>query len=221
MSGAEVLGLISAIIAIVDAAGKICEAIDNASGLPRSFRIVAARLPVVLETLDTARISMADENNDSPWTKSHAAIIKVLEGCNDKAVTLGRILQKAMPAVGDSSLRRYIKAIKTMPNADKVNSLMDGILGDLQILSTIHVVKISSGMQTNRPIPRPQTVEISRQNSKHRSPEKDLSHFGLGTQYHHHGYGNQNIVSGKGIQINGGSTECIYFLASSKWGESG
>ncbi|KAL6829143.1 hypothetical protein J3E69DRAFT_330470 [Trichoderma sp. SZMC 28015] len=220
MSGAEVVGLISAIIAIVDATGKICEAVDSVSGLPRSFRIVAARLPVVLETLDAARINMADENNDSPWTKSHGAIVKVLEGCNDKAVTLEKILQKSMPAAGDSSLRRYIKAIKTMPNAEKVNNLMDGILGDLQILSTMHVVRISSGMQTKRFVPSPQTVEMSRQNSKHRNPAKDLSNFGLGMQYHHHGYGNQNIVSGKGIQINGASTECIYLFSSSKWGES-
>ncbi|KAM6483391.1 hypothetical protein HDV62DRAFT_326311 [Trichoderma sp. SZMC 28011] len=209
MSGAEVVGLISAIIAIVDATGKFYEAVDSVSGLPRSFRIVAARLPLILEILRAARLNMAGENNDSPWAKSHAAIIKNLEGCNDKAVTLKKILRKSMSADGDSSLRRCIKAIKTMQNADKVKNLMDGILADLQILSTMHVVKISSGMPTEHLSSRQPTIKIFQQNSKHRNPEKGPSNFGLGTQYHHHGHGDQNIVSGEGIQIKGASTGCI------------
>ena len=53
MSGPEVTGPISGIIAMIGATMKIYGAANDASGLPEAFRYVATRLPLVRETLQT------------------------------------------------------------------------------------------------------------------------------------------------------------------------
>jgi len=55
MSGAEailVLGVISSVISIVDGAKQAYDAAASAEGLPEAFREVAARLPIVRNTLN-------------------------------------------------------------------------------------------------------------------------------------------------------------------------
>ncbi|KXX74227.1 Vegetative incompatibility protein HET-E-1 [Madurella mycetomatis] len=47
MSGAEVISIISGIIAIVDATAKVYDAANDASGLPEAFLDVVTRLPLI------------------------------------------------------------------------------------------------------------------------------------------------------------------------------
>lgn len=206
MSGAELIGVISAIIAIVDASLKLCEAVDDVSGFSKSFRNVAARLPAIQCTLDAANKRLAEEEEemtpeekDINWSESRATLVKVLQGCGDKAMTLQTILQKAIPAAGASRLNRFIKALRTIPNAEKVDSLMNGILSDLQVLTANHAVKTASHRQVKRLLTA-------------RTPTIKLHNAGLGAQYVKEGPGNQNVVCGTGLQINGASAEGYHFM---------
>ncbi|RYP81456.1 hypothetical protein DL769_001969 [Monosporascus sp. CRB-8-3] len=204
MSGAEVISLISGIIAIVDASLKLYEAVDDTSGLPQSFRGVAVRLPLIQDTLETTRAGLAEE--DAPLAGSRIALAKVLESCRDKAAALNKVLQAVMPAVGASRIERYLKALKTIPNADKVENLMEGILGDLQVLAGNHAVKAATRAQIERFI-----TAGKMGGGLGGSPAVALHNTGSGSQYVHTGQGNQNVANGKGIQINGALTGPFYF----------
>ncbi|KAI0895592.1 hypothetical protein F4806DRAFT_88391 [Annulohypoxylon nitens] len=206
MSGAEAIGIISSIIAIIDASLKIYEAIDDSAGLPQSFRDVATRLPLIHDTLETASAGLVDEE-DMPSATSRNALTKVLESCHDKAVALNKVLQAVMPTAGASRLERYFKAIRTIPNADRVENLMNGILRDLQVLTGNRAVKTATQAQIARLI---DGVNLGRR-SNDNSPHVSLHNTSTGSQYVHSGFGNQNIANGGGIQVNGESTGPFYF----------
>ena len=82
MSGAEVIGLISGIIAIVDAAVRVYTATTNASGLPEAFHDVAKPLPLVQETLQAAGGHL---NTTNPNEAFYKAMKPILEGCRVRA----------------------------------------------------------------------------------------------------------------------------------------
>ncbi|RYO74334.1 hypothetical protein DL764_010859 [Monosporascus ibericus] len=139
MSGAEVIGLISGIIAIISATVKVYGAATDASGLPEAFRDVAKRLPLVQETLQTAREYL---NTADPEEAFYNAIKPVLEGCEDKAKRLAAIFEKVVPQADVSIMERYLLAARTLGKGDTVESLMKGILDDVQLLTGNRVTKL-------------------------------------------------------------------------------
>ncbi|KAI2602601.1 hypothetical protein GGR54DRAFT_492996 [Hypoxylon sp. NC1633] len=203
MSGAEVLGLISGIITIIDASLKIYEAVDDVSGLPQSFHDVAARLPLVHDTLEKASAGLTDENDTS-----YIALTKILESCSKKAASLKRVLQAVMPPADASRITRYYKAMKTIPNADKVENLMDGILSDLQVMTGNRAVKAITREQMERII----DAAAKRGGRLEGSGAVSLYNYSTGSQYVQSALGDQNVVSGHGTQINmKGSAGSYYF----------
>ncbi|KAK4663221.1 NACHT and WD40-domain containing NOD-like receptor 3 [Podospora pseudopauciseta] len=82
MSGAEVIGIISGIIAIVDATAKVYNAANDALGLPEAFRDIVTRLPLVRKTLQTVSRNLNNTNPDEEYCK---AIKPVLERCENRA----------------------------------------------------------------------------------------------------------------------------------------
>ncbi|KAM5382496.1 hypothetical protein ACJZ2D_002500 [Fusarium nematophilum] len=81
MSGAEIVGLISGIIAIIDASIKFCNAAADTSSLPSGFGDVATRLPLVQETLVT---TMEGLDANSEPSKSSLALKSVFEACKQR-----------------------------------------------------------------------------------------------------------------------------------------
>ena len=64
MSGAEsilVLGTISSIITVVDETKRVYDGATNAHGLPQVFREVATRLPIVQNSLVSAKRQIEEE----------------------------------------------------------------------------------------------------------------------------------------------------------------
>lgn len=142
----ELKGLISGIIAIVDASIQIYEAVDDASGLPRSFRDVADRLPAILHTLEAALRRLAEEEEDACMLSAerYIALSRMLESCRNKAIAIQRILQNIIPDANTSLIRRCAKAMKAIFSANTVDGLMQGILHDLQVLAANRAVNTAS-----------------------------------------------------------------------------
>lgn len=92
MSGVELVEIISDTITIVDASLKNCEAVEDTARLPRCFLNVAARLPVVRDSLETVRAVSTEEYEENkgelPKVQSHDALVEILESCFDKAANL-------------------------------------------------------------------------------------------------------------------------------------
>ncbi|CEJ93679.1 hypothetical protein VHEMI09253 [[Torrubiella] hemipterigena] len=132
MSGAEVLGIISTVISIIDTTIQLSITIKDEASLPSNFKTVAAKLPLIAKLLDnTERYVEEEANNDLAST-----FLAILRDCEEKATKLQVLFEKVVPANGDSRVDRYIKAARTIGNGGRVETLMKAILDGLQLLMT-------------------------------------------------------------------------------------
>ncbi|KAK3368966.1 hypothetical protein B0T24DRAFT_346198 [Lasiosphaeria ovina] len=141
MSGAEVIGLISGIIAIIDATAKVYAAANNASGLPQAFRDVATRLPLVHETLQTVSRHL---DTTKPDENSCKAISPILQRCEIRATQLEKIFKDVIPQADASRMERYLLAARTLGKGGTVESLMKGVLEDIQLLANSRVMELAT-----------------------------------------------------------------------------
>ena len=207
MSGAEafaVLGVISSIIAIVDATKEVCDAAKDTKGLPQAFRVVAGRLPIVESILGFAKqnIEAKEVDNDSCKGVKH-----VVEACEEKAKRLEELFHKAIPAEGASDLKRYYKAVKALGRGNKVENLMKGILEDVQLLACEQGMKTANNAQQQEIVKAITEVSaVSPSVPEHEFQETGIANtnYGSGTQYNAQG---ENIAQGDAQQYNtaGGS----------------
>ncbi|KAF5554736.1 hypothetical protein FNAPI_6332 [Fusarium napiforme] len=194
MSGAEVLGIISGAITIIDACITLCKIARDSSGLPPSLRDAASRIPLIQDTLALAAHGIQE---DPRLAESYSALEAVLQACSDKVKQLHEIFEAMIPRTGSTRTRRYIKAVKSFPLVEKANVLVDGIFGDLQVLTLNHVVKAATRGQ----IKELMGPEVRRVPGKESSVV--LYNTGIGRQFVHTGQGNQNLASNTATQVNG------------------
>ncbi|PVH70078.1 hypothetical protein DL98DRAFT_383961, partial [Cadophora sp. DSE1049] len=115
-----VIGLISDVISIIEATKTIYDAAKDAKDQPEAFRQVAARLPLVIEILRSAKERASVLEETAPEALEHT-----LESCKAKAENLKKIFQKVIQKDDDKWYDRY---------KNKVECLMEGILKDIQVL---------------------------------------------------------------------------------------
>ncbi|CCC14321.1 hypothetical protein SMACR_08910 [Sordaria macrospora] len=144
MSGLEFLNVASSIISIVDAVVKVISAYQDVNGLPDAVRDAYTRLPLVADTLRLAtecmNQSQPDNDQDNTTKESCRAMLQVLQACREKATLLGTIFHAVLPpgTTRPSARKRFTTAaIMTlhMGKSRKVESLMKGILQDIQLLA--------------------------------------------------------------------------------------
>jgi hypothetical protein len=125
---AFVLGLISSIIQIVDGAKQVFDAVKDAHGQPEAFRQVYARLPLINEIL--VRIQARAKTLSDP-----SALEDTLKSCKTKAERLQELFLKVIKKDDPKWYDRYVSALRTLGKGNKVESLMEGILKDIQALA--------------------------------------------------------------------------------------
>ncbi|KAL5610683.1 hypothetical protein FOBRF1_006800 [Fusarium oxysporum] len=200
MSGAEIIGLISGIIGILDAAIKVYSTATDASGLPEAFRTVVQRLPLVKETLQTA---LKHLNASSSNEELYKAIKPIVDGCADKAARLEVIFRKVIPEVDSSRIERYFFAVKTLGKGNKVESLMKGILEDLQLLVGNRVMKLATKTELGTLVEATKEVEAIPPSLQNERSISSINNYGSGPQNVHTGSGPQNNNNGPGQQFIG------------------
>ena len=139
MSGAEVIGIISGVIAIIDATTKIYSAAKDASGLPEAFRDIATRLPLVCNTLQTLSGNLTSTIPDEECCE---AIKPVLQRCESRETQLEKIFKDVIPPADASRMERCALAALTWGKGDTVESLMKGILEDVQLLTSNRIAEL-------------------------------------------------------------------------------
>jgi hypothetical protein len=193
MSGAEailVLGVISSIISIIDGTKQVYEAAKNAQGLPRAFREVVARLPIVQNILSSAKHHIEEGHADED---SCHGVKLVVDACEKKAEKLDGLFHKVISADGASDLKRYYKAVKAYGKGNEVEKLMKGILEDVQLLSCEHGMKTATKAQQKQ-----LTQAITEVSAVTPSvPEQDFQEIGITGNYS--GAGTQYITPGENI----------------------
>jgi hypothetical protein len=204
MSGAEVLGIASGIITLLEATAKLYHAAKDASGLPEALNDVASRLPLVQRSLVRIHDTLLLEQPDDA---DRQALGRALEACHDKAAALEAIFQAIIPSARASKMERYRKAMYAVSKSDKATFLMEGILADLQLMTSMRVLQRQAGlgytdiMAMVTIAPRERTC----------SPATIFSNTGSGSQFNHEGGGSQHINFGHGPQFHGPITGSLYF----------
>ncbi|KAF3912842.1 hypothetical protein AA313_de0203639 [Arthrobotrys entomopaga] len=213
MSGAAeaglVLGIISAIISIVDATKQIYEAVEDSSGLPKNFKQAAIKLPLVSKLLEDAEryVATVDDSTKNAFTP-------VLEQCKVQATKLQDLFKKVIPEEGGSRWDRYAKAARTIGKGGRVESLIGGILESLSLLATRfpEVTSPRGKDQLATAIDQVTHMEPSLPDDFYQTPSHTYTHYGSGaqivnassgSQYNNTGTGNQNFNNGPGHQYIG------------------
>ncbi|KAM0195662.1 hypothetical protein ACHAPA_008107 [Fusarium lateritium] len=194
MSGAEALGLISGIITVIEASIKLYKIAKDSSGLPPVLRDAASRLPLIQDSLTIAAHGI---QHDSQPPGSYAALEAMLQACSNRATQLYQIFNAIVPPPGATQTRRFLKAVRSFPQVEKANTLVEGILEDLKVLTFNHVVKAA----TREQIKERMAIETKQVVSKESAVT--LNNTGIGRQYVHMGQGNQNVADNTATQVNG------------------
>ncbi len=213
MPGAEavaILGIISSVISIVDGTKQVYDAASNTYGLPEAFREVATRLPIVRDILDSAKqnIGKGDTNENS-----YKAAKNVVEDCQSKAQNLEKLFQSVIPADGASRAKRYLSAVRILGKGNRVETLMKGMLVDLQLLA------IKYGMVTETDT---QEKELARAIEEVAALQPSLPEHATdetGFTATHSGSGAINQVQGD--QFNNPGSGHIYHAQSMNFGNNG
>lgn len=191
-----ILGLISAIVTVVDVAKKTYDTAHGASGLPEAFREVAERLHLIKDTLGTIEKYVKQRNGVLDATTT-TAVQKTLESCKDKAKKLEVIFEKCIPGEDTSRFERYVKALRGLSKGDKVELLMKALLEGMQdVVNNFGVTAAEEHMGKL-------TEAIETLSNMKPSVEDDIIEPGAKTaQNLHSGTGDMYNASGGATQLN-------------------
>jgi hypothetical protein len=198
MSGAEIIGLISGIITLIDASVTIYKALEGGPSLPLPLRDSIARLPLIQDSLILVKRNF---NGDASSAASQAALKQVLEACAGRATELRDISQAMIPPTDASKLTRSLITVKAMSKASHIDKLAGGIMDDLHVLTANHAIKAATRTQVEALM-----AEIKQREGKIQEGTREavsVPQTGPGKQYVYNGVGNQNIASDNATQING------------------
>ncbi|KAE9377213.1 hypothetical protein N431DRAFT_436474 [Stipitochalara longipes BDJ] len=186
-----IIGLVSAIISIIDAAKKVYDATQDANGLPEAFREVAQRLPLVENTLLTVKRDVDAGHWDG---NRSAAVKKTLESCQTKSAKLEKIFKDVIPGDTASRFDRYVAAARKLGKGSRVETLMKGILDDLSLVAGKQVAGLSEAIMAISKLKPSLTSE--------QLPEQDVAYSHSGSGHINHVEGNQYNNHGSGKQYN-------------------
>ncbi|RMZ90383.1 hypothetical protein DV736_g2368, partial [Chaetothyriales sp. CBS 134916] len=140
MSGLEVIGGISAVIAIIDGSVKVWDSARKDLQFSATFETVANRLPILRDTLQTCHNYFELIQTDLP-ADAVQGMVKTVESCKSKAEKLGTIFNETIPGENDQWYERYRKVARRLGKGSKVEELLKAITEDAQNLVNYHAVK--------------------------------------------------------------------------------
>ena len=142
-----VVGAVASIVQLLDFSSGILHRLDEFQSslgeIPKSFRHIKAELPVLRDTLQQTK-----EATDAGYVsdKTKTALIPAIQGCMEQIESLHVILAEILPTQDDSRLKRGKKAILSLRQDSKVESItkiLHGYIGTL----TFYYTATSSTLQ--------------------------------------------------------------------------
>lgn len=142
----EVLGGISAVIAIIDALIEVWNGVQKDHKLSTTFVTVANRLPILRDTLQTCHEHFRPV---SATVASDVAqrLTKTVGSCKSKAEDLKIIFTATVLGEDDQWFERYRKAVRRLGKGERVEDLMKAMTEDAKSLANYHgVISASPGL---------------------------------------------------------------------------
>lgn len=140
MSGPEVIGAISSVIAIIDASIKVYDSAHKDLKLSETLKIVRSRLPILLDILNTCESQLQLVEGPLPLAAAKG-LQNILTRCDEKVEDLKTIFDKVLTGPADTWQQRYVKIAKRLGKGSKVEELMLCITEDIQLVVNHHAVK--------------------------------------------------------------------------------
>lgn len=197
MSGFEIIGIVSSIIAVVDTTIKICKA---AKELPQDLRVIAEMLPLIHDIIQMCGVNIKGGEVDE---KTKTSIRPALKRCEENARILYNIVERALPKSSDSPPERAAKAGRVVFSRVKdAKILMDQIYHDLALLQQQQIFQ-SADLLENIEKGIDKLTELANENGG------KYANYGSGPQYNniHEGWGAQNVTN----NTNSGGSGPAYF----------
>jgi len=146
-----IIGLVSAIVQFVDFGSKIVirlnEYREAGNNVPKTFQKISVDLPLVIDNLKRTK----NQAGSGEISNETASVLKpVLEACLAQTKQLEELLEKALPAEGDSTWRRRKKALASLANGTAVEKIMSELED--------HLRHLLYSQTLNGPAPSGQTV---------------------------------------------------------------
>lgn len=142
-----VISVVTNIIQLVDFSSKVLRRLDefrsSLGGVPQSFRHFCAELPVLKITL--RQIKEAIEAG-SVQDETENALMPAIQGCKEQIQLLDTLLAKTLPLATDSQLKRGAKAVLSLKQEAKVESIRKILQGYVKTL-TFYYTAVSSTLQ--------------------------------------------------------------------------
>lgn len=201
MSGLEVIGGISAVIAIIDASVKIWDGVQNDIRLSETFKIVARRLPLILATLQIChdQLEPIEETLPPDVVESFRDIV---QNSKAQARLLRDIFEETIPGEDAKRLDRYRAAIRSVGKGKKVEQLLQSISEDTRVLASYH------GVQAVRPDLTADLEKVIKelQDAEPSIKEEEL----LSSAFQNYNYGGQQNISTGHTRHSGHGDQHVY-----------
>jgi N-terminal domain on NACHT_NTPase and P-loop NTPases len=192
-----VLGLISSVITVLDTITKVYGDVKDAEAVPKEFREITQRLPIIQATL---QIFKAHISTRSLGEESCGALKGLIQGCKDKALRLEIIFRKVVPQASPERLECYRVAIDTLGEGYQVEALIDGILRDIKWLAENPAVNAVTEAEVQKLAKAIEELSVM---PASQSDENSINNYGSGTLNANIGKGNQNNNNASGKQFIG------------------
>lgn len=179
-----VLGLISSVITIFEAAQEIYDAAGDAQGLPKKLRATAEQIPLVYHTLSLAEQNIRAKNVSEQMLQS---AMPVLQRCKAGAANVKDIFDKTIPAKDTSRAERLRKAVGLQTKSKKVKEYMEEVVKDIELLAQNQLFQDAVALED---------IKEAIEQLSNMPDEEEQPRFG------HSGAGPLNANTGGGIQKN-------------------
>lgn len=209
------LSIIASTIAVVQATAATYKAIQKLKGLPKEFIEISQRFPLAEDTLCLLRSQLETQTLDEA---SKTAIEPCITSCEVKAKKLRDIFQSIESGVrkDGSVIEFYRILLLRLGKAQRVETLMNGMLRDLDVITTNRIFSgvAIQGLETRlkQAINQLSTVTSSVPDTGLDNPKsinQTIEFGGTGylahSQYNNPGNGQQYNVSGSGHTMNFGT----------------
>lgn len=140
---AAVIELVTGTIPILSTIRYTHHGLKDGKYLPKAFHEVAERLPIAEDTLKQIHVYLNDRAGRGSTSE---AIRPVMAACREKARRLKEIFDHVAPQPDASRLDRYRNVVRQLGKGSLVESLMKGIMYDLQLLVQTHRVRAAAGL---------------------------------------------------------------------------
>ena len=125
---AAVVGFVASIASLIDLSAKVVsrlhEFTSKVSDVPRSFRSLRARLPLLTTTLQRIQSQTEAGHLLDDITKALKALV---DDTFKQVLAVHTCLFKILPSDGASKLKRVLRALKSLAKEDKIQEAMERI----------------------------------------------------------------------------------------------